>query len=95
MRITPLPQSEIDEAERKVGAILDELEDDTHSDVKDIDLEDVIETDKDSGKPALGGVDGGGNIRRAAIDQRGQQLLYRTGEFGNACLLYTSPSPRD
>ncbi|MBU0749528.1 MAG: hypothetical protein KKB95_12310 [Gammaproteobacteria bacterium] len=53
MRIPPLPQSEIDEAERKVGAILDELEDDTHSDVKDIDLEDVIETDKDSGKPAL------------------------------------------
>ena len=53
MRITPLPQSEIDEAERKVGAILDELEDDTHSDVKDIDLEDVIETDKDSGNPAL------------------------------------------
>ncbi|MNL87365.1 hypothetical protein D3C87_2164840 [compost metagenome] len=36
-----------------MGAILDELEDDTHSDVKDIDLEDVIETDKDSGKPAL------------------------------------------
>jgi hypothetical protein len=32
---------------------VDELEDDTHSDVKDIDLEDVIETDKDSGKPAL------------------------------------------
>ncbi|MFN3436375.1 MAG: hypothetical protein ACK41V_01650 [Acidovorax sp.] len=53
MRITPLPQSEIDEAERKVGAILDELEDDIHSDVKDIDLEDVIETDKDSGKPTL------------------------------------------
>ena len=51
MRITLLPQSEIDEAERKVGAILDELEDDTHSDVKDIDLEDVIETDKDSGNP--------------------------------------------
>ena len=53
MRITPLPQSEIDEAERKVGAILDELEDDTHSDVKDIDLEDVIETDSASGHPAV------------------------------------------
>lgn len=53
MRVTPLPQSKIDEAERKVGAILDELEDDTHSDVKDIALEDVIDTDKDSGKPAL------------------------------------------
>lgn len=53
MRTTPLPQSEVDEAERKVGAILDELEDDTNSEVKDIDLEDVVENDKESGQPAV------------------------------------------
>jgi hypothetical protein len=53
MRTTPLPKAEVDEAERKVGAILDALEDDTNSDVKDIDLEDVVENDKESGRPAL------------------------------------------
>ena len=53
MRITPLPKAEVDEAERKVSAILQDLEEDTNSDVKDIDLEDVVETDPASGKPAV------------------------------------------
>jgi hypothetical protein len=53
MRIPPLPQSEVDEAERKVSAILEDLEETTDSDVKDIDLEDVVETDTASGKPAV------------------------------------------
>ena len=53
MRTTPLPKSAVHEAERKVGAILDELEDDTHSEVKDINLEDVVENDKVSGQPAV------------------------------------------
>jgi len=53
MRIPPLPQSKVDEAERKVGAILADLEEDTHSDVKDIDLEDVVDTDSASGHPAV------------------------------------------
>lgn len=53
MRITPLPKAEVDEAERKVSAILQDLEEDTNSDVKDIDLEDVVETDPASGQPAV------------------------------------------
>ena len=53
MRISPLPQSEVDEAERKVSAILADLEEATHSEVKDIDLEDVVETDTASGQPAV------------------------------------------
>ncbi len=53
MRISPIPQSDVEEAERKVGAILSELEDKTHSDVKDIDLEDVVDTDKESGTPLV------------------------------------------
>ncbi|MES2610841.1 MAG: hypothetical protein V4679_11410 [Pseudomonadota bacterium] len=53
MRITPLPKAEVDEAERKVSAILEDLEEDTNSDVKDIDLEDVVQDDPASGKPAV------------------------------------------
>ncbi|MBD9391724.1 hypothetical protein [Acidovorax sp. ACV01] len=53
MRISPLPQSEVDEAERKVSAILADLEEATHSEVKDIDLEDVVKTDTASGQPAM------------------------------------------
>lgn len=53
MRIPPLPKTEIEEAERKVSAILEDLEQDTDADVKDIDLEDVVETDPSSGQPAV------------------------------------------
>jgi hypothetical protein len=36
---------EVDEAERKVGAVLEDLEDKSDVDVKDIDLEEVVDTD--------------------------------------------------
>ena len=38
-RIAPLEQARVDEAERKVSAILAELEEATHSEVQDIDLQ--------------------------------------------------------
>ncbi|CAN7545633.1 hypothetical protein LJR129_003881 [Acidovorax sp. LjRoot129] len=53
MRIPPLPKTEIEEAERKVSAILEDLEQNTDADVKDIDLEDVVETDPSNGRPAV------------------------------------------
>ena len=52
-RIAPLEQARVDEAERKVSAILADLEETTHSEVKDIALEDVVETDAASGQPAV------------------------------------------
>lgn len=36
---------QVDEAERKVGAVLQELEEHSDVDVKDIDLEEVVDTD--------------------------------------------------
>lgn len=51
MRITPLPKAEVDKAERKVDNILEDLEEETNSEVKDIDLEDVVETDPATGQP--------------------------------------------
>lgn len=53
MRISPLPESEVEQAERKVSAILEELEQATDTDVKDIDLEDVVDTDAASGQPTI------------------------------------------
>jgi hypothetical protein len=53
MRTSPLPQSKVAEAERKVSAILADLEETTHSEVKDIALEDVVETDAASGQPVV------------------------------------------
>jgi hypothetical protein len=53
MRISPLPQSKVAEAERKVSAILADLEAVTHSEVKDITLEDVVDTDSASGQPVV------------------------------------------
>lgn len=53
MPIPSLPTPQIQEAERKVSAILDELEQTTDVDVKDIDLEAVVDTDPASGRPAV------------------------------------------
>ncbi|WP_326542442.1 hypothetical protein [Pseudorhodoferax sp.] len=36
---------EVDEAERKVGAVLGDLEDSTDGEVKDVELEEVVDTD--------------------------------------------------
>lgn len=53
MRPSPIPEAEVEQAERKVNAILEELEESTDTDVKDIDLEDVVDTDLASGKPTV------------------------------------------
>ncbi|CAN7522188.1 hypothetical protein LJR039_003573 [Pseudorhodoferax sp. LjRoot39] len=38
-------EPKVEEAERKVGAVLEELEDDNDMEVKDIDLQEVVDTD--------------------------------------------------
>lgn len=43
---------EVDAAEREVGALLDELEDRTDTEVKDVDLHEVVDTDA-SGAPVV------------------------------------------
>ena len=44
---------EVQEAEKKVGAVLEELEETTQSDVKRIALEDVVDTNPNTGKPEV------------------------------------------
>jgi uncharacterized hydantoinase/oxoprolinase family protein len=46
-------QQKVDEAERKVSAVLEELEESIDADVKRIGLEDVVDTDPVSGRPAV------------------------------------------
>jgi hypothetical protein len=53
MNIASLPKKEVDEAERKVSAVLEELEESTDAEVKKINLEDVVDTDPRSGRPAV------------------------------------------
>jgi hypothetical protein len=53
MNIAPLPKKEVEEAERKVSAVLEELEESTDAEVKKINLEDVVDTDPRSGRPAV------------------------------------------
>lgn len=53
MRNPPVPEAAVQQAERKVNAVLEELEESTDSDVKDIDLEDVVDTDPASGQPTV------------------------------------------
>ncbi|RYF08965.1 MAG: hypothetical protein EOO31_00035 [Comamonadaceae bacterium] len=43
----------VEKAEKEVGGVLDDLEDSTQSEVKKIELEDVVEIDKDTGKPSV------------------------------------------
>ena len=45
--------AEINEAERRIGNVLAELETQTGSDVKDISLEELVETDPATGRPAV------------------------------------------
>lgn len=50
----PNPKSaEINEAERRIGNVLAELETQTGSDVKDISLEELVDTDPATGQPAV------------------------------------------
>lgn len=53
MKKHPVSQQKVEEAERKVGAVLEELEDSLEADVKKIALEDVVDTDPASGRPAV------------------------------------------
>lgn len=53
MRFPQVPTTKIDEAERKVNAILEDLEKTADADVKDIDLEDVVDTDPANGQPVV------------------------------------------
>jgi hypothetical protein len=49
----PAPDSKVNEAERKISGILEELEASTDSEVKALALEDVVDTDPASGRPAV------------------------------------------
>ncbi len=44
--------AEVDAAERRVGGLLQDLEKDTGGEVKDVDVEEVVDTDK-QGRPVL------------------------------------------
>lgn len=46
-------QEAVEKAEKEVGGVLDDLEDSTQSEVKKIELEDVVEIDKDTGRPSV------------------------------------------
>ena len=49
-----LPEpKEVTQAEKKVAAVLDELETQTHSDVSRIALEDVVHTNPETGHPEV------------------------------------------
>jgi len=50
---TTKEQQAVEKAEKEVGAVLEDLEDDTQSEVKNIALEDVVEIDKDTGRPSV------------------------------------------
>jgi hypothetical protein len=49
----PPPEAEVQEAERKISGILEDLEASTDSEVKGLELEDVVDTDPASGRPAV------------------------------------------
>ncbi|WP_422843816.1 hypothetical protein [Acidovorax sp. M2(2025)] len=53
MRTPDVPDSKVQEAERKVSAVLQDLERTTDSEVQRIALEEVVETDPASGRPAV------------------------------------------
>ncbi len=46
-------EAQIDEAEKKVGAVLEDLEDSTQSDVEEIALADMVDTNPQTGKPEM------------------------------------------
>lgn len=45
--------AKIDQAERQIGNVLADLESETNSDVQKITLEDMVEVDPSTGKPAV------------------------------------------
>lgn len=50
---TPVPKAQIDQAERKIGAVLEDLEQQTSSEVKDVELVQMVEDDPKTGVPAV------------------------------------------
>lgn len=46
-------KTQVKEAEKKVGAVLENLEKETGDDVKDIGLEDMVDTDAQTGRPVV------------------------------------------
>lgn len=46
-------EAAVEKAERRVGAVLQDLEAETASDVQDIGLDDMVDTDPATGKPVL------------------------------------------
>ena len=50
---TPVPKAQIDQAERKIGAVLEDLEQQTSSEVKEVELVQVVEDDPQTGVPAV------------------------------------------
>jgi hypothetical protein len=51
--MSPSEPKEVAQAEKKVAAVLDELENDTQSDVSRIALEDVVDTNAQTGRPEI------------------------------------------
>lgn len=49
----PPAKTAVKEAEKKVGAVLEDLEQDTGGEVKDIDLEHMVDTDPATGRPVI------------------------------------------
>ncbi len=47
------PKAAVDEAEKEVGSVLEKLEQDTGGDVKDIGLDDMVDTDPQTGHPVV------------------------------------------
>lgn len=52
-RSISVPKAKVDEAERRIGAVLDDLEQKTSSEVQDVDLENVVEDDPTTGRPTV------------------------------------------
>ncbi len=48
-----IPKEKIDQAERKIGAILEDLEESTSTEVKDVDLEKIVDDDPVTGRPTI------------------------------------------
>ncbi|GKT20510.1 hypothetical protein [Acidovorax sp. SUPP3334] len=46
-------ERQVDDAERRVGAVLEQLEEQTNSEVEKIALEDVVDTNEETGRPEV------------------------------------------
>ncbi|GAA6119329.1 hypothetical protein [Acidovorax sp. FG27] len=51
--MSPTPSAAVEKAEKQVAAVLDDLEQSTHTEVQKLQLEDVVATDPVTGKPLV------------------------------------------